>query len=130
MQANIILFLIFAIVIALFALFNATVVTVSFVFAQIEVSLALVIIVSALIGALMVILFDSFKKLKTKKTIKELNKRVAGLESELKDKTLESLKKDDVIKAKDAAIKTKDDAFQECEAALNAMQQKKPQDGE
>ncbi|MBS7527731.1 LapA family protein [Fusibacter paucivorans] len=129
MQANIILFLIFAIVIALFALFNATVVTVSFVFTQIEVSLALVIIISALIGALMVILFDSIKKLKTKKTIKELNKRITGLEGQLKDKELESLKKDEVIKSKDEVIKEKEDALQERETALKAMQEKNSQNG-
>ncbi|MDK2867163.1 MAG: hypothetical protein PWP51_352 [Clostridiales bacterium] len=129
MQANIILFLIFAIVIALFALFNATVVTVSFVFTQIEVSLALVIIISALIGALMVILFDSIKKLKTKKTIKELNKRITGLESQVKDKELESLKKDEVIKSKDEVIKAKEDALQESETALKALQEKNSQNG-
>lgn len=105
MQANVILILIFAIIIALFALFNATVVTVSFIFAQIDVSLALVIIGSALIGAIIVILFDSFKKLKTKKTIKEQGKRIQTLEATLKEKETELIRKDETILQKEESLK-------------------------
>jgi uncharacterized integral membrane protein len=126
MQINIILTLIFAIFIALFALVNATIVTVSFLFVQIEVSLALVIIISALFGALVVILFDSFRKIKTNKTIKNLNKKVADLEKEnlaaqekLKTTELEQLKKEEALKEKDQMIET-----------LKASQSETPQNGE
>ena len=105
MQANIILILIFAIFIAMFALFNATVVTVSFIFAQFEVSLALVIIISALFGALMIMLFDSFRKLKTKKSIKDLSKRIQALETSLKEKETEILKKEEALLEKEESIK-------------------------
>lgn len=94
MQLNIILMLIFAVIIALFAIMNAAVVTVSFLVTEVEVSLALVIIISALFGAIVVILFDSFKKIKTNKQIKDLNKKVTDSEvqKQAKEKELEALK--------------------------------------
>lgn len=126
MQANVILTLLFAAIIALFAIVNAAVVTVSFIFAQFEVSLALVIIISALFGAIVVILFDSFKKIKTKKTIKTLNKKIAELEKELansqtafKTCEVESLKKDEIIKEKESLL-----------AATQSEPEKTPQSGE
>ena len=126
MQINIVLTLIFAIFIALFALVNATIVTVSFLFVQIEVSLALVIIISALFGALVVILFDSFRKIKTNKTIKNLSKKVTELEKttleseeKLKMTELEQLKKEEALKEKDQIIET-----------LKTSQNEMPQNGE
>lgn len=90
MQTNIVLILIFAIIVTLFAIFNAAVVTVSLFFVNIEVSLALVIIVSALLGAIVVILFDSIKKIKSAMQIKELQKKVGDLEKQVisKDETI------------------------------------------
>jgi len=126
MQINIVLTLIFAIFIALFALVNATIVTVSFLFVQIEVSLALVIIVSALFGALVAILFDSFGKIKTNKVIKTLNKKVSELEKNLQDAEeklkvteLDQLKKEEALKEKDQMIET-----------LKASKNEMPQNGE
>lgn len=86
MQLNVVLTLIFAIIISAFAIFNASVVTVSFFFAKVDLSLAIVIIVSALIGALVIWFFDAFKKMKTKKQIKELNKKITELEKQVVQK--------------------------------------------
>lgn len=86
MQLNVVLTLIFAIIISAFAIFNASVVTVSFFFAKVDLSLAIVIIGSALIGALVIWFFDAFKKMKTKKQIKDLNKRNTELEKQVTQK--------------------------------------------
>ncbi len=86
MQLNVVLTLIFAIIISAFAIFNASVVTVSFFFAKVDLSLAIVIIGSALIGALVIWFFDAFKKMKTKKQIKDLNKKNAELEKQVTQK--------------------------------------------
>jgi len=102
MQAYIVLMLIFAIFVTLFAIFNATAVTVSFIFAEMEVSLALVIIGSALLGALLVMLFDAFKKLKTSKIIRESNKKVQELEKQL-------VLKDEALRQRDSMIAQKED---------------------
>lgn len=102
MQAYIVLMLIFAIIVTLFAIFNATAVTVSFIFAEMEVSLALVIIGSALLGALLVLLFDAFKKLKTSKIIRESNKKVQELEKQL-------VLKDEALRQRDNMIAQKED---------------------
>lgn len=90
MQTNIVLILIFAIIVTLFAIFNASVVSVSLFFVNIEVSLALVIIFSALLGAIVVILFGSIKKIKSAMQIKELQKKVTDLEKQVisKDETI------------------------------------------
>ncbi|MCA0386661.1 MAG: lipopolysaccharide assembly protein LapA domain-containing protein [Firmicutes bacterium] len=102
MQAYIVLMLIFAIFVTLFAIFNATAVTVSFIFTEMEVSLALVIIGSALLGALLVMLFDAVKKLKTSKIIREANKKVQELEKQL-------VLKDEALRQRDSMIAQKED---------------------
>ena len=118
MQAYIVLMLIFAIFVTLFAIFNATAVTVSFIFAEMEVSLALVIIGSALLGALLVMLFDAVKKLKTSKIIRESNKKVQELEKQL-------VLKDEALRQRDSMIAQKEDqikAFKEANESNNSSE--------
>ncbi len=86
MQLNVVLMLVFAIFITIFAVFNASVVTVNFLLTQVELSLAIVIIVSALIGALIIWFFDAFKKLKVNKQLKELKKKSVDFEKNLAQK--------------------------------------------
>lgn len=114
MQMNIVLLLIFAILITLFAIFNAAAVTISLIFFEIEVSLALVIIVSTLIGAISIILFDSIKKIKTGKQVKDLQKKTVELEKQLllKDEALSQ--RDSVIAQKDDIIKKQKSTIDEC----------------
>lgn len=97
MQANIVLILVFAIIVTLFAIFNASVVTVSLFFVDIEVSLALVIIVSALIGAIIVILLDSVKKIKHSMQVKELHKKIAEYEKKNAEYENQIINKDETI---------------------------------
>ncbi|HAS73302.1 MAG TPA: hypothetical protein DCS67_04070 [Clostridiales bacterium UBA8960] len=97
MQTNIVLVLVFAIIVTLFAIFNASVVTVSLFFVDIEVSLALVIIVAALVGAIVVILLDSVKKIKHSMHVKELQKKIVELEKKVVDFEKQVAAKDETI---------------------------------
>lgn len=86
MKATFILSLVMAILIAIFALLNGTAVPVSFGFATFESSLALVILVSVAIGAVIIYLIDVVGKFKSARKIKELEKKVAQLEKDIKEK--------------------------------------------
>ena len=105
MQLNVVLTLIFAIFIATFALFNASVVTVNFFFVKLELSLAIVIIASALIGALVIWFFDAFKKLRTNKQIKDLSKKNTELEKQLSQKEVYAKELEEKVSLKEALIK-------------------------
>ena len=75
MHIHIVFLLIFAIIVTLFAIFNAAVVTVSFFFVEIQISLALVIIGSTLVGAVAALVFDAVKRIKANKVLKELDRK-------------------------------------------------------
>ncbi len=95
MQVYIVLILIFAIVITMFALFNSVVVPVSLLFFEVDVSLALVIIISTLIGAVLITLIDMARKLRSGKEIKGLHKKAIELEKQMivKDELISSQRK-------------------------------------
>lgn len=86
MKATFILSLVMAILIAIFALLNGTAVPVSFGFATFESSLALVILISVAIGAVIIYLIDVVGKFKSARKIKDLEKKVAQLEKDIKEK--------------------------------------------
>ncbi len=86
MKATFILSLVMAILIAVFALLNGTAVPVSFGFAQIEASLALIILVSVAIGAIIIYMIDVMGKFKSARRIKDLEKKVRQLEKENSEK--------------------------------------------
>jgi uncharacterized integral membrane protein len=82
MQITFIISLVFAIIVALFALLNANVVTINLLFRQFELSQAIVILVSSVFGALIVFLLDSVKKVKKNMQMKELKKQMTAVEKE------------------------------------------------
>ena len=86
MKATFILSLVMAILIAIFALLNGTTVPVNFGFANLESSLALVILVSVAIGAVIIYLIDVVGKFKSTRRIKELEKKVTQLEKDIDEK--------------------------------------------
>ena len=104
MQFYIVLSLIFGILITLFALFNSAVVAVNFFFAEVQIPLALVIIASALIGAITMLIFDTFRRIKAGKNLKDLTKKVNGFEKEIaaKDETIQKL--NDTLKQKEQIL--------------------------
>lgn len=81
MQIGFILSLIFAILIAVFAVQNSTIVLVDFLFIQVEISQAIVILVSAALGAVIVTLLGIIRQIKLTLKNKELNKKVETLEN-------------------------------------------------
>ncbi len=84
MQVTLIISLVFAIFIALFAAVNGSAVTINLFFWQLEgVSQAMVILASAAFGAILVYLSGMMNRFKQAKRIKDLEKKVVGLEKEL-----------------------------------------------
>ncbi len=128
MQIYIVLILIFAILVTLFAIFNASVVTVSLFFVDIDISLALVIIGSVLIGAISVILFDSIRKIKEVRSQKEILKKNEELEKlvAIKDEALKQrdqiiVQRDELIAKKDELIVQKDELINHQKGLLAAI---------
>ena len=113
MHIHIVFLLIFAIIVTLFAIFNAAVVTVSFFFVEIQISLALVIIGSTLVGAVAALVFDAVKRIKANKVLKELNKSNDLLKNDLALKT-------SLIEKQEASLIEKDEMIQTLKRALDA----------
>lgn len=84
MEIRFVFSLICAIFIALFAILNSSIVTINFLFAEFKISQALVILLTAVLGAIIVMLLGAVKQFKLKRKIKELTKSVEGLEEENK----------------------------------------------
>jgi len=84
MQVTLIISLVFAIFIALFAAINGGEVTINLFFWQLEgVSQAMVILASAAFGAILVYLSGMMNKFKQVRKVKDLEKKITGLEKEL-----------------------------------------------
>lgn len=77
-----VLSLIFALVVATFAIQNADSVVINFITWKISVSQALIILVSAIVGALIVMLLSLFKQLKMGSAIRSEKKAVSTLQAE------------------------------------------------
>ncbi len=74
MQKNLIITLLFSIVIALFAILNAAAIPVNLIFTKLEVSAALVILISASLGAILIYSLELAGKLRLKKSAKHTQK--------------------------------------------------------
>jgi putative membrane protein len=81
-QKNLIIILIFSIFIAMFAGLNAASIQINLIFAKIEISAALVILISASIGAVIIYFAGAFGKMKSAKKIKELERKASALTAE------------------------------------------------
>lgn len=111
MQLNIILILIFAILVTLFTIFNASPVIVNLFFTEMNVSLALIIIISVLAGAILVALIDTYRKFVNSKKIKIANKKILELENQI-------LIKDEALRQRDLLIAQKEEKIQELKHTL------------
>ena len=83
MQFFFILWLIFAVAVTIFAALNATPVRVNLIFNSYDASLALVILGSAIVGAMAGYTVDMVPRLKNKLRIHELEKKLKATESDL-----------------------------------------------
>lgn len=82
MQKNLIIILVLSIFISLFAILNAGAVPINLFFTSLEISVALVILISATIGAVIVFSLDTASKYKFRKEIKESQKALEKMEKE------------------------------------------------
>lgn len=87
MQRGFIFSLLFSILVAIFALKNSDKVIIDFIFKKVKVSQPMVILISAILGAITVSVLGCLKKFKMKKEIKELNRRLEFAERERNDLT-------------------------------------------
>lgn len=71
MQKNMIITLLLSIIIALFAILNASAIPINLIFYKLNVSAALVILISASIGAVIVYSLGTISKLKEKRKLKD-----------------------------------------------------------
>jgi putative membrane protein len=85
MKAWLIVSLIFSLIIAVFASLNSEVVSISLIFSKYQLSQSLVIILSAMIGAVIVILFGLFNNIKASLKIRELNNELKGSMSKIEE---------------------------------------------
>ncbi len=81
MQRNLIIALVFALLIAIFAMQNAVSVTLSFFNYSFQTSLVVVVLGSIAVGALIMGLFSSLKQIKLKREIRQLQKKYSELEA-------------------------------------------------
>lgn len=83
MQKSLIVTLLFSIVIAIFAILNAAPIEINLIATRLSVSAALVILISASFGAVVVYSLEVFSKLKAKKQYRDLEKQYKELEKKL-----------------------------------------------
>lgn len=81
MQKQFIFVILVSIIVAIFALTNAEVMTVRLFFWTYQLSGSLVILISVALGALLVLLFGLYKSVKTKFTLRNLNNEVVSLKA-------------------------------------------------
>lgn len=113
MQKGFILSLVFAAIIAVFALNNSGKVLIDLFFTEIEMSQAIIIFISALLGAVIVAILGWVKSFKVKKESKDCHKEVNKIEEDNKElrnlltaKELELKIKEEELLAKEEEIKT------------------------
>ncbi|SRR6056297_589605 len=85
MQGTIIFGLIFAILIAIFAIQNASIVALNILMWEFEISLAVVVLGSIIFGALVIGIFSYFKQFQLKRKNKNLKLEIQSLKEELDD---------------------------------------------
>ncbi len=124
MQITYILALLFALIVAIFAIQNAQPVTVDFMFNEFQVSLALVILVSVFAGAIILGFLGIFRQIKTGLKTREMASKIKKLEEQLKDtqgkltESEENLNKlTDGLLGRENETKEPDDKPAECENA-------------
>ncbi len=97
MRFAFIISLIFALFISIFAIQNAAVISISLLFAKFNVSLALIIFISAAIGAIIAALLGVKRELKIKYENKQLLKRINQLEQDKKQNEIDVIREKDVL---------------------------------
>lgn len=98
MEKGFILSLIFAAIIAIFALNNSAKVMIDFVFTEVEMSQAIVILISAIFGAVVAAIFSGVRSLKSGRKVKGLNSEIHELTERNSELRLDLKSKDTQIR--------------------------------
>jgi uncharacterized integral membrane protein len=118
LQLKYILALLFALMVAIFALLNAQPVTVEFIFDEFQISLALVILVSAFAGAVILGFLGVFRQVKESLKSREMNARIKKLEEQLKESADKHTKAELRLAEAEARIMERDSRITELEGIL------------
>ncbi len=118
LQLKYILALLFALVVAIFALLNAQPVTVDFIFDEFQISLALVILVSAFAGAIILGFLGIFRQVKESFKSREMNARIKKLEEQLKETVDRNTEAELRLAEAEACIRERDSRIRELESIL------------
>lgn len=118
LQLTYILALLFAMVVAIFALLNAQPVTVDFIFNEFQISLALVILVSAFAGAVILGFLGIFRQVKESFKSREMNARIKKLEEQLNEMVDKNTKAELRLAEAEAGIMERDSRIKELEGIL------------
>ena len=98
MEKGFILSLIFAAIIAIFALNNSSMVMIDFIFTEVEMSQAIVILISAIFGAVVAAIFSGVRSLKSGRKVKGLNSEIHELTERNSELRVDLQSKDHQIK--------------------------------
>jgi uncharacterized integral membrane protein len=115
MQLWFIASLIFAILVATFAVSNSEIVTIRFMWKQIQLSQSIVILGSAALGAMIIALIGAFSKVKSSLKIRELKKQVKDLELKIEEHQIHSTEIEPQIAPVDVAPQQEDQALKKNE---------------
>ncbi len=102
MQKQFIFFILLSILVAIFAITNAEVMTVQLFFWSFQLSGSLVILLSVALGALLVLLFGIYRSFKTRNIIKDLDRNLTNTKTQLdtlKNEQNKTLQENEVLKA-------------------------------
>lgn len=106
MRIGFIVSLVFALIIAIFGIQNAIVISVNFFFTKINISLALIIFISAIVGAIIVTLLGIKKDFTLSRGFRQLTKKTALIKTEFEICKNENMTLNDEIKSYNIKIKT------------------------
>ena len=90
MQWRLVVTLIVLVVVVLFSLSNAATVNFNYIFGSVEISLALIIILSALLGVILSALAGLSREIRLRRLINEKERSIQGLEIKLKESDIKS----------------------------------------
>ena len=127
MQIGFIFSLFFAIVIAIFALQNGESVSIDFIFTKIKVSQAIIIFVSAALGAIIVTILGTIRQVKLKFKIKEQTKKIKTVEesnSQLQERIVELSNQLNELNTEDESVEINNEELDDLiEKELNKAKQ-------
>lgn len=96
MQKGFVIVLILAVLIGIFAISNSGVVTIDFIFAEIDLSQAIVIFICVLLGALLASIFGGIRQMSLKKNIRQLKSENDILQKQIEKLSLELAERKEV----------------------------------